>query len=30
LAQATEKDISDVVGNSKAKKIHEFYQSINK
>ena len=30
LSQATEKELSDVVGNSKAKKIYEFYQAINK
>ena len=30
LAQATENEISAVVGNSKAKKIYEFYQAINK
>jgi len=30
LSQASENEISDVVGTSKAKKIYEFYQSINK
>lgn len=30
LSQAAENEISDVVGTSKAKKIYEFYQSINK
>ena len=30
LAQAAENEISDVVGTSKAKKIYEFYQTINK
>lgn len=29
LSQAAENEISDVVGTSKAKKIYEFYQSIN-